>query len=413
MSLLAKLRGEEAGTPIPRVTGPADPALTAALVGLVAFGVVMVFSASAVFAHRLFDDGLHYLVRQSVYAVIGLAIAFIAAGIDYHRYRILTYPMLLTTILLLVMVIVGVGRTAGGATRWIQVGPVNIQPAEVAKVAIIFWLAYSLSKKRDRIESFSVGFLPHVLVSGFIMLLCLRQPDFGSALMIGVLTFVLLYVAGTRLGYLFAATMFTLPIAAALVWSTRYRLDRILGFLDPFGTRHDQGFQIAESLMSFGSGGVTGLGLGDSHQKLMFLPEAHTDFISAIIGEELGFVGVSLTILTFVLVTVQGLRAASNAADEYGTYLALGITTFIGLQAFTNLGVAMGMLPTKGLVLPFISYGGSSLIVNCAAMGVLLNVSRARETTTPSAESTDVAATERTSRNAIRVSRNPVTGGAA
>ena len=184
MSLFAKLRGEENGVAIPRTVGPADPALTAALVGLVAFGVIMVFSASAVFAHRLFEDGLHYLVRQAIYASVGLTVAFIAAGVDYHRYRILTYPMLLTTIVLLVLVIIGVGRTAGGATRWIEVGPVNIQPAEIAKVTIIFWLAFSLSKKRDRMESFSVGFLPHVIVSGFIMLLCLRQPDFGSAMMI-------------------------------------------------------------------------------------------------------------------------------------------------------------------------------------------------------------------------------------
>lgn len=412
MSLFAKLRGEENGVAIPRTVGPADPALTAALVGLVAFGVIMVFSASAVFAHRLFEDGLHYLVRQAIYASVGLTVAFIAAGVDYHRYRILTYPMLLTTIVLLVLVIIGVGRTAGGATRWIEVGPVNIQPAEIAKVTIIFWLAFSLSKKRDRMESFSVGFLPHVIVSGFIMLLCLRQPDFGSAMMIGVLTFTLLYVAGSRLSYLLAAIFLTLPIVVSLVWFSDYRFDRIRGFLDPFGTRHDQGFQVAESLMSFGSGGVTGVGLGDSHQKLFFLPEAHTDFISAIIGEELGFVGIALLILTFVLVTFAGFRAAITAADEYGTYLAIGITTFIGLQAFTNLGVAMGMLPTKGLVLPFISYGGSSLIVNCGAMGVLLNVSRRREHVTRPDDASELVL-ERTMRNATRGARNPSLGGAA
>jgi cell division protein FtsW len=290
----------------------------------------------------------------------------------------------------------GYGRSAGGAARWIQLGPINIQPAEIAKVALILWLAYSLSKKRLQIRSFTVGFLPHALVAGLLMMLCLKQPDFGSAVMIGLLTFILLFSAGAKTGYLLGSMLFAAPVAYALIASSEYRMRRIQAFIDPFAHRYDVGYQISESLMSFGSGGATGVGIGDSRQKLFFLPEAHTDFISAIIGEELGFVGVVTLLAVFVLVVVRGLRAAFRAADDYGAYLAVGITMFVGAQAITNLAVAMGMLPTKGLVLPFVSYGGSSLIVNCAAVGILLNVSRPREAPDGAVEpSTDESAREK------------------
>ncbi|MEM6960809.1 MAG: putative lipid II flippase FtsW, partial [Myxococcota bacterium] len=341
--------------------------------------VVMVYSASAVWANRQFDNGQYYLVRQSVYAALGLVVIVAVARIDYRYYRALTYPVLAGSTALLAVVALGLGRSAGGATRWIQLGPINIQPAEIAKLALILWLAYSLGKKKEKMRSFTVGFLPHLLMSGLLMLLCLKQPDFGSAVMIGLLTFVLLFAAGARLGYILSAILIAAPIAWLLVRSSPYRMRRIQAFLEPFERRYDVGYQIAESLMSFGSGGALGVGIGDSRQKLFFLPEAHTDFISAIVGEELGFAGVLTLIMAFSLVVIRGLRTAMSAADEYGCYLATGITVFIGLQAFTNLAVAMGMLPTKGLVLPFISYGGSSLLVNCAAIGILLNVSRLRK----------------------------------
>jgi len=363
----------------PKVTGPADPVMTACVVALVAFGVVMVFSASAVFADSRYDNPFHFFVRQSVFALMGLAICFTVARFDYHGYRRWTYPALFVAVLLLLMVVLGLGRAAGGAARWIAVGPVNIQPAEAAKLALILWLAYSLSKKAEQIRSFEIGFLPHALVAGFLMLLCLKQPDFGSAVMIGMLTFVLLFTAGARLGYLLGAVMLAAPVVYALIAFSPYRMKRIEAFLEPFEHRYGIGYQIAESLMSFGAGGATGVGIGDSRQKLLFLPEAHTDFISAIVGEELGFVGIALLLGAYVLLVVRGLRAAHHAADDYGAYLAIGITMFLGMQAFTNLAVAMGMLPTKGLVLPFMSYGGSSLLVNCAAVGILLNVSRPRD----------------------------------
>lgn len=361
-----------------RQLGPADPLLMATVLALVAFGVVMVYSASAVFASQLFHDGQHFLVRQAIYAVVGLLLVVALARLDYHRLRPLAYPMLGGSVLLMLYIAAGFGHSAGGAARWISVGPIHIQPAETAKIAMICWLAYSLSKKADRIRSFSVGFLPHALVAGFVMLLCLRQPDFGSAVMIALLTFVLLFTAGARTGYILGAALLFAPIAYVLVTRSEYRMRRMQAYLDPFAHRFDVGYQISESLMSFGSGGLMGVGIGDSRQKLFFLPEAHTDFISAIIGEELGFIGVLVVMVAFAIIVVRGLRAAFRAADDYGTYLAVGITLFIGIQAFTNLAVTMGLVPTKGLALPFLSFGGSSLLVNCAAIGVLLNVSRAR-----------------------------------
>ncbi len=377
MSWLDRIRGS--ARPAPKVIGPADPILTAAVVAIVAFGVVMVFSASAVFAAERYDNPLHFLVRQGSFAIVGLGLMLLIARIDYHLYERFTYPALGVAVLLLMIVVLGFGHAAGGAQRWIAVGPVNIQPAEAAKLALILYLASSLSKKRDRIRSFQIGFLPHVLVAGFLMLLCLEQPDFGSAVMIGLLTFVLLFTAGARIGYLLGGVLLAAPMAYLLIATSAYRMRRIEAFLEPFEHRYGIGYQIAESLMSFGAGGVSGVGIGDSRQKLFYLPEAHTDFISAIVGEELGFIGILFLLSTFVLIVVRGLRAAWRSPNDYGTYIAVGITMFVGLQAFTNLAVAMGMLPTKGLVLPFVSYGGSSLLVNCVAVGILLNVSRARE----------------------------------
>jgi cell division protein FtsW len=363
----------------PKVIGPADAVLTGAILALVSFGVVMVYSASAVLAYSRYDNGQHFLVRQGAFALIGLVVMVLLARFDYHRLRALTYPMLVGSVGLLAMTALGLGKRAGGASRWIEIGGIHVQPAEMAKVALICWLAYSLSKKTEQIRTFSIGFLPHVLVAGMLMVLCLEQPDFGSAVMVALLTFVLLFTAGARLGYMLGAALLVLPLVYHLIAGSEYRMRRITAYLSPFQYRYGAGYQIAESLMSFGAGGVSGVGIGDGRQKLFFLPEAHTDFISAIIGEELGFVGFACMVGIFLLVFARGLRAASLAVDEYGTYLAVGITMFVGLQAFTNLAVAVGLLPTKGLVLPFVSYGGSALLVNCAAIGILLNVSRPRE----------------------------------
>jgi len=360
----------------PMKPGSIDVSLAATLVGLIAFGVVMVYSASAVYADRMYGDGTHFLIRQTIFSAVAFVVLAATSRIDITLLRRFTYPVLLVAVVLMVAVALGFGRSAGGATRWLRVGPVNMQPAELAKLAMVLWLAHSLAKKAHRVRTFSIGFLPHVLVMGLLMLLCLAQPDFGSAVIIALLTFVVLFAAGAKAGYLLGGVLVALPIGYAAIASSPYRMRRITAFLEPFEHRQGAGYQITESLMSFGSGGWTGVGLGDGRQKLLFLPEAHTDFVSAIVGEELGFLGVATLCLAFVWVVLRGLRAAWRSHDEYASYLAAGMTLFIGLQAFTNLAVAMGLLPTKGLALPFVSYGGSSLLVNAAAAGLILNVSR-------------------------------------
>jgi len=307
--------------------------------------------------------------------VTGLVIVLVASRFDYHRIKPFTYPILGVVTFLMILSVTGFGHTGGGAARWLAIGPIHIQPSEAAKLALICWLAYSLEKKRERMKSFSIGMLPHFLMAGFLMLLCLKQPDFGGAVVLLFLTFALLFVAGARLGYLLGAGMLGAVFAAWAVRFTSYRWERMLAWFNMSEHRQDLAYQPFQSVMSFGSGELWGLGLGKGLQVL-YLPEAHTDFISAIIGEELGFIGIVGLCAVYTLIVARGVRAALRAEDEYGSYIAFGISVLFGAQALVNLSVAMAMLPTKGLTLPFVSFGGSSLLVSSAAMGVLLSVSR-------------------------------------
>jgi cell division protein FtsW len=254
-------------------------------------------------------------------------------------------------------------------------GPLSFQPAELAKLALCVYLAYLLARKAEKVRVFSVGFLPPLLVTGLMMGLLLKQPDLGTAAIFGAVALGLLFVAGTRTSYLILAVLVAAPIGWKFIVSTPFRMRRMLAFLDPWAFRRDVGYQITESLISVGSGGVTGLGLGDGRQKLFFLPEAHTDFILSIIGEELGLLGVLTVVSCFGVLVWRGLRSAVRARDVFGTYLAFGITAMFGLQALVNIGVVLGSLPTKGLPLPFISYGGTSLVMSLFMAGVLGNIS--------------------------------------
>ena len=357
--------------------GDVDKVLAAAVIALIGFGVVMVYSASAIEATVRFHDPEFFLKRQLLFGSAALAVMWVVSRFDYHRLHKLTYPVLGSVTLLMLLTVLGLGTRRGGAARWLAVGPILIQPAEMAKLALVLWLAYSLAKKSDKVKSFTVGFVPHVLMSGLLILLCLKQPDFGSAVVIAFLTFTLLFVAGARISYLVGAAITLLGVGVQLVLTRSYRLARLEAFLDIAKHRQDIAYQPFQSVMSFGSGGVFGLGLGRGLQVL-YLPEAHNDFIAAIIGEELGFLGVMGLASIFLLIVSRGVRVALRADDEYGSYLAFGISAMIGMQALVNMAVAMAILPTKGLTLPFISYGGSSLLVNAAAVGVLLNVSRQR-----------------------------------
>ncbi|HVE82338.1 MAG TPA: putative lipid II flippase FtsW [Myxococcales bacterium] len=357
-----------------------DPLLLASCLALTALGLVMVYSASAITAQERLGNAFYFLERQAVAALLGLVAMAVVLKLGYRKLARLSYPLLLAAVALLVLVLVpGVGTVVGGARRWIRVLGFGLQPAEVAKLAFVVYLAYSLAKKREKVATFSVGFLPHLLVAGVLVALCMKEPDFGSSVVILFLLFVLLFAAGTRLSYLIGSILLAIPVAWTAVSSSPYRMARLMAFIDPMGHRHDSGYQVAESLMSIGSGGWTGLGLGDGRQKLFFLPEAHNDFIAAIIGEELGLLGVAVMIGLFAIILWRGLRASLHASEPFGTYLGLGITSLMGFQAVVNMGVAMALLPTKGLTLPFVSYGGSSLLMMMAAMGVLLSISATAE----------------------------------
>ncbi len=358
-----------------------DPLLLGSVLALVSFGLVMVYSSSAITAQDKLGDSFYFLKRQAVSAGLGLVAMAVAMKMGYRRLARLAYPLLLLALVTLVLVLIpGVGTAVGGARRWLRVPGISFQPAEYAKFAWVVYLAYSCAKKREKVATFSIGFLPHLAIAGVLVVLCMLEPDFGSSVALLFLLFVMLFAAGTKVSFLVGSVLVALPIGYHAIASSPYRMKRIMAFMDPWGTRNGVGYQIAESLMSIGSGGWTGLGLGDGRQKLFFLPEAHTDFIFAIIGEELGLVGVAFLVTLYALVIWRGVRAALHATEEFGTYLALGLTSLIGFQAAVNMAMAMGMLPTKGLVLPFISYGGCSLIILMGAAGVLLSVSAGAET---------------------------------
>jgi cell division protein FtsW len=358
-----------------RASGKVDSVLAATVIALVGFGVVMVYSASAVQATVQHHDPQFFLKRQVAYAVAALLALWAASRIDYHRLYKLTYPVLAFTGVLLLLCVIGFGHSGGGAARWLSIGPVHVQPAEMAKVALVIWLAYSLAKKAEKVKTFTVGFLPHLIVAGVFMLLCLKQPDFGSAVVLLLLTFTMLFVAGAKVGYILGASILGGALGAAAIRFREYRYERYLAWLHMDQHRQDLAYQPFQSVMSFGSGGPAGLGLGRGLQTL-YLPEAHTDFVAAIIGEELGFVGVVALCGVYLLLVARGVRAALRAPDDFGAFLAFGLSAMFGVQALVNLAVALAILPTKGLTLPFVSFGGSSLLVNAVAAGILLNISR-------------------------------------
>ena len=342
---------------------------------LIFTGVLMVYSSSAIFAQERYHDSYLFLKKEVVFAVVAVTLLFLMARIDYHVYWKAVYPFMLITLVLCILVAVpGIGVKAGGARRWISVGGFTFQPSEMVKLSLLLFMAYSLAKKREKMQQFAVGVVPHVAVAGLMMGLILLQKDLGTVFTLGVVLMILLFVGGTRLSYLAGGILASIPILYILVFSVDYRRQRILAFLDPWTHMSDSGFQIIQSYVGFNRGGVWGAGLGQGKQKLFYLPAAHTDFILSVLGEELGLFGVLFVLGLFVVLIVRGLKAALKAPDLFGMYLALGITALIAVQSLINFGVVMGLLPTKGLPLPFISYGGTSLIIMAACVGILLNI---------------------------------------
>ena len=353
-----------------------DPLLLAAVLLLLMSGVVMVYSASAVYAGARLGDPLWFFKRQAAGALLGLAVLLAILKLGYKRLEPLAVPLVFISLGLLALVQVpGIGHAAGGARRWIQLGPLTFQPSELAKVSLVLWLARSLARKQERIRVFSVGFLPHLIMLGLFGVLLMLEPDFGTAVVLAVVTFALLFVAGARLSWLVAMAGAAAPVALVLIWKSPYRIQRVLTFLDPWKDPRGHGYQTVESLLGFGAGGSLGVGLGASRQKLFFLPAAHTDFILSIVGEELGFAGVAAVLVLFAAIVWRGAKAAYAAPDAFGCWAALGVTLLLGCEALVNAGMTLALLPTKGMALPFLSYGMSSVIASSAAAGVLLSVS--------------------------------------
>jgi cell division protein FtsW len=350
--------------------------LLGAVLLLLMLGVVMVYSASAVYAGARLGDPLWFLKRQAAGALVGLAALLGAMKLGYRRLESLAVPLVLISLALLALLQVpGFGVIAGGARRWLRLGFLTFQPSELGKIALVIWLARSLARKQERIRVFSVGFLPHLIMLGLFSVLLMLEPDFGTTVVLGVVTFAILFVAGARLTWLMALAGAAAPVLALLVWRSPYRIQRVLTFLDPWKDPRGHGYQTVESLLGFGAGGAFGVGLGESHQKLFFLPAAHTDFILSIVGEELGFAGVAGVLLLFAVIVWRGVRAAHAAPEAFGCWIALGLTLLLGVEALVNSGMALALLPTKGMALPFLSYGMSSVIASCAAAGILLSVS--------------------------------------
>jgi cell division protein FtsW len=359
---------------------PFDGLLLAAILALTAVGAVMVYSASAIQAgqsRRLGFDEFYFLKRQLVAGGVGLVLLAAALRIGHRRLAALTYPLLGLTLVALALVPL-VGKAAGGAQRWIPLGPVQFQPAEAAKVVLVLYLAHSLARKQDRIRDFSIGVLPHLVVTGVLAVLCLVQRDLGTGVILFLVLLAMLFAAGARVGYLLLAAGVAAAIGWQLVKSTPYRWQRVMAFLEPERYRAGAGFQLWESLLGTANGGFLGQGLGQGKGKLFYLPAAHTDFIAAVIAEEAGLLGMILLLALFAVVVWRGLRAALHASDAHGCFLALGVTTLVGAQTIVNLAVVFGLLPTKGLTLPFVSYGGSSLMTMLGAAGALLSVSGER-----------------------------------
>ncbi len=342
---------------------------------LVGIGVVMVYSASSALALKKFGTDTYFLKKQVVFAVVGVMLLLAAYRVRIQTLRHLTYPLMVVAFALLFAVqIPAFGISAGGATRWLHLWRFSFQPAEFARFVLVLYLAYSLSRKQDQLDDFYIGFLPHVLILGLFSFLILLQPDFGSVVILGAITWVMMFLGGVPLKHLAASLLLFFPIVYIFLVVESYRIERIISFFDPWQYASDGGYQIVHSLMAFGSGGVWGKGLGQGYQKLFYLPEPHTDFIFSVIGEELGLLGVLFILVLYGVILYKGVRITLTTPDMFASLLAGGITFALAMQVCVNTGVALALLPTKGLTLPFLSYGGTSLLLNMIAVGVLMKI---------------------------------------
>jgi cell division protein FtsW len=343
---------------------------------LVTVGTAMIYSSSSIIALEKFKDGQYFLKKQLFFVFVGLTSMIIMTRISYRQLRKWAYPgMLLSFVLLSMLLIPHLGMKRGGATRWLNLFGFSFQVTEMVKIMIVIFLAHLLTRKAHQLKDFSRGVLVPLAVTSIAILLILLEPDFGTAVIIAAILLLMLCIAGAQIKHLSCLVAAFIPVGVALILYKGYRLTRLTAFLDPWKDADNTGFQIIQSLLSFGSGGTFGVGIGDGMQKLFYLPEPHTDFILSIIAEESGFIGVAIVIIMFAIFAFRGFMIALKAPDLFGTLLAAGLTMVIVLEAFINIAGVMGLIPLKGLVLPFLSYGGTAFIMTMTAVGILLNIS--------------------------------------
>lgn len=344
---------------------------------LVVIGLLMVYSASSPMALRTFDDPTHYLLRSGLYALVGTMVLVSVSRLSISAIRLTGRIGFWVALALLVLVLIpGVGLVGGGARRWIHVGVVTFQPSEVFKVMFVLYVAHIVAQDPDRVRRIKGGLLPLITVFVLAASLLMAEPDFGATVILAVVLFGIVFVAGISITWIALLLLAALPAAAVGILWTPYRLKRVVSFLDPWDDPLKSDFQLGQSLLSFGKGGLLGAGLGQGQQKQFYLPESHTDFILAVIGEEMGLVAVLMLIMLFAFLTGRALTVARRSREPFVRYAAFGLALLIGVQALANMGVVMGLLPPKGLTLPLISYGGSSLVVTMGAVGLLLAFSR-------------------------------------
>ena len=353
-----------------------DKPLFATSVAMISLGLLMVYSSSYHQSQQIYGNGTHYLFRQAIAAMIGIAVMLLALRIDYRLYKqrpFVLFAVGATLAMLILVLMIGSGE---GARRWLSLGPLNLQPSEIAKLTTVLFLAGYLTRKDDEINDWWNGLFPALAMVGLFALLILREPDLGTAAAVVAVAGVMLMVAGMAWRYIIGFGTLAVALVSAQILMTGYQTRRILAFLNPWADPLDGGFQTVQSLIAVGTGGITGAGLAEGKQKLSFLPEPHTDFIYAVIGEELGLVGSTLVVAGFLMILWRGLRAAVMAPDKFGFYLGIGLTAGLVMQALLNMSVVVNLVPTTGIPLPLISHGGSSLVMTCAAIGVLLNISQ-------------------------------------
>ncbi|WP_133136919.1 putative lipid II flippase FtsW [Legionella rowbothamii] len=366
------------GKPVSKPISLYDKWLISVVIGLLIIGLMMVASSSVMISTKYFHQPFHFLIRQACYLFAGLMIALVVVRTDSSFWERISGPMLMVCLFMLLIVLIpGIGKMVNGSRRWLSVGPIGVQVSEIAKLTMIFYLAGYLVRQQKAVSESILGFIKPMVVLGVVSVLLLREPDFGATVVISGTVMAMLFLAGVKLRYYIGLLLIVMGALAFLAVSSPYRLARLTAFLDPWADQYNSGYQLTQSLIAFGRGGWFGAGLGESIQKLLYLPEAHTDFLFAVLAEELGLVGILMVIALYSILVIRGLTIAYNAFIQerfFASYTAYGLTFWLGLQATINMGVNSGLLPTKGLTLPLMSYGGASMVINCVVIALLLRI---------------------------------------